>query len=174
MTSVFTLSRVAGLCLLAGAAHASPVHVSTAADAGVPVPPTVYAPAARYQPAAPDAASPDRAWREQNRIVAAQNSMMLTMGGQAPGADPHAGHAGHAPAAAADPHAGHQMAGAGNMSGAAKPCCAGEGCCCKDSGARGACCGKDLADAPQSCAPARPAPASDGAPSGGHQHGAHR
>jgi hypothetical protein len=172
MTSAITLSRVAALCLLAGAAHASPVPVPVpAADAGVPVPPTVYAPAARYQPAAPDAASPDRAWREQNRIVAAQNSMMLTMGGQAHGADPHAGHTGHAPAAG--PHAGHAMAGSGAMPAAARPCCAGEGCCCKDSASKGACCGKDAAGAPQSCAPAQPAPASGGAPSRGHQHGAH-
>ena len=109
MTSAITLSRVAALCLLAGAAHAAPVPVSSAADASVPVPPTVYTPAGQYRPAVPEAASPDRAWREQNRIVAAQDSMMLTMGGQAQGADPHAGHAGHAPAAA-DPHAGHAMA----------------------------------------------------------------
>lgn len=167
MTSAITLSRVAALCLLTGAAHASPVPASTAAaDARVPVPPTVYVPAARYQPAAPDAASPDRAWREQNRIVAAQNSMMLTMGGPAQGADPHAGHTGPAPAA--DPHAGHAMAGSGAMPGAAQSCCAGGGCCCKDSAGKGACCGKDAAGAPPSCAPATPAPAS-----GGHQHGAH-
>jgi len=158
MTSAITLSRVAALCLLAGAAHASPVPVSiAAADAGVPVPPTVYTPAARYQPAAPTAASPALAWREQNRIVAAQDSMMLTMGGQAHGADPHAGHAGHAPAA--DPHAGHAMAGSGAMPGAARPCCAGDGCCSKDP-----------AGAAPSCAPAK---ATDGAESSGHQHGAH-
>jgi hypothetical protein len=169
MTSAITLSRVAALCLLAGAAHASPVPVSTAADASVPVPPTRYTPAAQYRPAVPDAASPDRAWREQNRIVAAQNSMMLTMGGQAQGADPHAGHAGHA-GHAADAHAampmgdaapaqcsaGSASAPAGAKSGASAPSCCADAGCCKDGAGMGGCCGKDAA----------------GAQSGGHQHGA--
>jgi hypothetical protein len=199
MTSAITLSRVAALCLLAGAAHASPVPVS-AADAGAPVPATVYAPAAQYRPAAPDTASPDRAWREQNRIVAAQNSMMLTMGGGAQDDDPHAAHAGHsvgAHAAMAMPAsmpismpmsmrnapparcgAGNAAAPAGTMSGAAAMSCCADGgcdkgaCCCKDGAAMGACCGKDAAGAPQSCAPAMAAPGTHDAQSGGHHHGA--
>lgn len=163
MNYATTLSRVAALCLLAGAAHASPVVVSpAAADAGIAVPATVYSPALPARPAAAEAASPDRAWREQNRIVAGYNPMMLTMaahgaaahaGHAAPAADPHAGHtmaqhgaqAGHGAAAAtsapaADPHAGHRMPAAQAMDGKAAPMSAGgcckDGCCCK--GAAGA------------------------------------
>jgi hypothetical protein len=133
MTFATTLLRVAAPCLLAGAAHAFPVP---AAEPGAPVPPTDYRPAAAYRPAAPEPASPDLVWREQNRIVGAQDSMMLTMGGAA-----HGGHAGHAPAAGGAPKT------------AAMSCCGEGGCCCKDGG----CCGKGAAS-PQSCAPAAPAP----------------
>jgi len=125
MTFATTLFRVAAPCLLAGVAHASPVPVP-AADGGIPVPATVYTSALPYRPAAPAAVRPDQAWREQNRIVGAYDSMALTMGAHAghtaPAADPHAGpaaangtHAGHgamhgaAANAPADPHAGHRM-----------------------------------------------------------------
>jgi len=128
MTFATTLFRVAAPCLLAGVAHASPVPVP-AADGGVPVPATVYTSALPFRPAAPEAVRPDQAWREQNRIVGAYDSMALTMGRHAghaaPAADPHAAHAGHAAAngahaghgamhgaaanAPADPHAGHRM-----------------------------------------------------------------
>ncbi|MGJ9419601.1 hypothetical protein ACHAC9_17860 [Massilia sp. CMS3.1] len=77
MTFVTTLSRVAALCLLAGVAHAAPAAVS-AADGSIPVPATVYSPALSYGAPAPQPASPDRAWREQNRIVAGYDGMMLT------------------------------------------------------------------------------------------------
>jgi hypothetical protein len=119
MTFATTLFRVAAPCLLAGVAYASPVSVSVpAADGGVPVPATVYTPALPYRPAVPEATRPDRAWREQNRIVGAYDSMALTMGAHAghaaPAADPHAGHGGHAAAhdaasAPDDPHAGHRI-----------------------------------------------------------------
>jgi len=116
MTFATTLFRVAAPCLLAGVAHASPVAVPVpAADGGVPVPATVYQSALPYRPTAADAARPDQAWREQNRIVGAYNSMALTMGAHAghaaPAADPHTAHGGHAGAhgAHADPHAGHHM-----------------------------------------------------------------
>ncbi|MBD8531204.1 MULTISPECIES: hypothetical protein [unclassified Massilia] len=125
MTFVSTLFRVAAPCLLAGVAHASPVPVP-AADGGVPVRATVYTSALPYRPAAPEAVRPDQAWREQNRIVAAYDSMALTMGAHAghaaPAADPHAAHAvapdahaghgamhGAAANAPADPHADHRM-----------------------------------------------------------------
>jgi hypothetical protein len=102
MTFATTLFRVAAPCLLAGAAHASPVAVPAAvsvaaADGGVPVPATTYQSALPYRPAAPEAVRPDQAWRAQNRIVGAYDSMALT----------GAAHAGHA--APADPHAGHHM-----------------------------------------------------------------
>ena len=147
MTFTTTLVRVAAPCLLAGAAHAFPVP---AAEPGAPVPPTDYRPAAAYRPAAPEPARPDLVWREQNRIVGAQDSMMLTMGGAA-----HDGHAAHAPAAGTAPKA------------AATSCCGEGGCCCKDGG----CCGGKMAAGPQSCAPAVAAPkASQPA---AHQHPQH-
>jgi len=86
--------------LLAGTAHASP----PAANPDAPVPPTRYQPSSAYTPPAAEPATPDRNWKEQNRIVAAGASHDHA-------AHEHAGHAGHAmPAAApADPHAGHTM-----------------------------------------------------------------
>lgn len=141
MTFATTLVRVAAPCLLAGAAHASPVP---AADPAAPVPPTDYRPAAVYRSAGPEPARPDLAWREQNRIVGAQDSMMLTMGGA--GQQAHAAHAGHTastPAAGSAPQA------------AAMSCCGDAECCCKDGG----CCGGNMAAGAQSCAPATPAPA---------------
>ena len=139
MTFATTLFRVAAPCLLAGAAHASPVAVPVpvpAADGGHPVPATVYSPALPYRAAAAEAASPDRAWREQHRIVGAYNSMMLTMDGH--GADAHAADAKAAPASGAS-------------------CCK-DGCCCKGAAAgSGGCCAKGGDDAPPSCAPALPA-----------------
>jgi hypothetical protein len=153
MTSTIAIFRAAALCLLAGAAHASTVP---AAQADAPVPATRHQPTAYRAPAAQDAA-PDRAWRDQNRIVAGYNSMMLTMGGdqhaqhQAPqaAADPHAGH--KMPAAAApDPHAGHHMPKTAAKAGEPAPLlaaahAAGEskaGCaCCKaKDGAEGGSC----------------------------------
>ncbi|QNA99689.1 hypothetical protein [Massilia sp. Se16.2.3] len=120
MTFARTLFRVAAPCLLAAAAHAAPAQPSIpAAAADAQVPAVRYVDAARYRAPAAAAASPDRGWREQNRIVGATNSMMLTMGGAGHG-DAHAGHgaaapapasapghAGHGSAAAPDPHAGH-------------------------------------------------------------------
>lgn len=175
MTRAITLSRVAALCLLAGAAHASPVP---AADSRIAVPATVYTPAAAWRPAAADAASPDRMWQAQNRIVAAYDSMALTKGGHgagqhpghaAPGADPHAGHAMHAAPGAHGAHAGASQGGSCRASGA----CGKDACCCKgEAGAtHGAgmdgCCARGAADAPRSCAPAPPAPAA------AHRHGEH-
>jgi hypothetical protein len=138
MTFATTLLRVAAPCLLAGAAHASPVP---AADPAAPVPPTDYRPAAVYRAAAPEPASPALAWREQNRIVGAQDAMMPAMGGA--GHDAHTAHAGHAG------HAGHAPA-AGSAPKAAAMACCGEGGSC--------CCGGTMAAGPQSCAPAVPAP----------------
>jgi len=145
MTFATTLVRVAAPCLLAGAAHASPVP---AADPAAPVPPTGYRPAAVYRSPAPEPARPDLAWREQNRIVGAQDSMMLTMGGADHDAHAaHGAHAGHAPAAGSAPKA------------AAMSCC-GEGGCCKEGGCKdGGCCGGNMAAGAQSCAPGTPAPA---------------
>jgi hypothetical protein len=125
MTIDATLSRVAALCLLAGAAHASP---APAADGRTPVPATVYSAILPYRAAATEPASPDRAWREQNRIVGAANSMM-------PAPDGHGAHGTHA----ADPHAGHRMPGAHAADGKAAPMPGGP-------------------DAPQACGPALPAP----------------
>jgi hypothetical protein len=156
MTFATTLFRVAPLCLLAGAAHASPVPAS-AADPAVAVPPTTYSPAAAYRPAAAEAASPERVWREQNRIVAAQDAMTQAMGGAA-----HAGHQMHG-----DAHAGHAPgAQAASTSGCA--CCKdGMGGCC-GMGAMRASAGMEAEGGPQSCAAATPRPAGAGA----HQHGA--
>lgn len=87
--------------LLATAAHAASVP---AADPNAPVPPTRYQTGAAYQPRPAEPATPDQAWKEQNRIVAATPGH----GHAAHGADPHAGHA--MPASSpADPHAGHAM-----------------------------------------------------------------
>ena len=151
MTSTIAFFRAAALCLLASAAHASTVP---AAQADAPVPATRHQPTAYRAPAAQDA-TPDRTWRDQNRIVAGYDSMMLTMAGDghaqhsAPqaAADPHAGHKMQA-AAAPDPHAGHHMpktvaqAGetapllaAAHAAGQSKAGCA---CCKAKDGAQGA------------------------------------
>jgi hypothetical protein len=162
MTFATTLVRVAAPCLLAGAAHASPVP---AADPAAPVPRTDYRPAAAYRSAAPEPASPDLAWREQNRIVGAQDSMMPAMGGAAP--DAHTAHAAHAGHGA---HAGHAASTAAPGSGpkaAAMSCCGEEGCCCKEGG----CCGGNMAAGAQSCAPAAPAPTAS--QPAAHQHPQH-
>ena len=159
MTFATTLSRVAALCLLAGAAHALPVPV---ADSSAPVPATVYAPAAGYVPAAPEPAGPAQVWREQNRIVAGGDAM--------PAMDAHAGHG------AMHDHAA--MQGAAQVKTAAAPAtiaaamsmktasamqCGGGGeSCCKDDmllqgrrrRARMICCAKGDGAAAQSCAPA--------------------
>ena len=87
--------------LLAASAQAASVP---AADPKAPVPPTRYQTSATYQPRPAEPATPDQAWKEQNRIVAATPGH----GHAAHGADPHAGHAMPA-AASADPHAGHTM-----------------------------------------------------------------
>ncbi|MET0983728.1 MAG: hypothetical protein ABWY02_16600 [Telluria sp.] len=126
MTFAIAFCRAAALCLLAGSAYAATVP---AADASAPVPATRYQPTV-YPAPSPPSATPDQAWREQNRIVAAYDSMALTMPadsghgahGQhaAAGADPHAG---HKMPAAADPHAGHHM-----HTGAATGGCCKDGC----------------------------------------------
>jgi hypothetical protein len=128
MTLAIAFCRAAALCLLAGSAYAGTVP---AADPNAPVPATRYQPTAWETPA-PPSATPAAAWREQNRIVAAYDSMSLTM----PAHGGHAAHAGHKMPAAAEPHAGHGMhtdaahAGPGNLDG----CCQGGegGSCCKD------------------------------------------
>lgn len=100
--------------LLAFTVHAAHAASVPAADPNAPVPPTRYQTGAAYQPRPAEPATPDQAWKEQNRIVAATTGH----GHAAHGAGPHAGHAmpadphaGHAmPAsAAANPHAGHVM-----------------------------------------------------------------
>ncbi|WP_305821287.1 hypothetical protein [Massilia brevitalea] len=90
--------------LLAVSVHAAHAASVPAADPNAPVPPTRYQTGAAYQPRRAEPATPDQAWKEQNRIVAATPGH----GHATHGADPHAGHA--MPAAApADPHAGHAM-----------------------------------------------------------------
>jgi len=97
--STFTRPQLLLACLLASAltpAAAQSGHRTTlaanATDPDAAVPDTRYQPA--YMPPARAAATttPDRAWQEHNRIVAAQ-----------PGHDAHAGHGKPAP----DPHAHH-------------------------------------------------------------------
>lgn len=161
MTFATTLSRVAALCLLAGAAHALPVPV---ADSGAPVPATVYAPAAGYRPAPPEAAGPALVWREQNRIVAAGDAMPATHDHAAMHGAVHAKTAG-APAT---------IAAAMSMQTASAEQCGGAGAsCCK--GATMACCAKGDGAAMPSCAPATAAKAgAETAPAhAGHQHGGH-
>lgn len=158
MTIDATLSRVAALCLLAGAAHASP---APAADGRTPVPATVYSAILPYRAAATEPASPDRAWREQNRIVGAANSML-------PALDGHGAHGTHA----ADPHAGHRMSSAHTADGKAAPmpgsCCKGAAAGASHTGMQGCCAGSSPA-APQSCGPALPAPNS-APPPAPHRH----
>ena len=90
--------------LLAATVHAAHAASVPAADPNAPVPPTRYQTGAAYQPRPAEPATPDQAWKEQNRIVAATPGHGHAMHG----ADPHAGHA--MPAAApADLHAGHAM-----------------------------------------------------------------
>lgn len=106
-------------CLLAAAAHAGSQSTALpAANPDAPVPPTRYQSSTAYQPLAAEPATPDQAWREQNRIVGAGPGRDHTTHGhaghampQAAPVDPHAGHAGHAmpQAAPVDPHAGHAM-----------------------------------------------------------------
>ncbi len=92
--------------LLAASAHAANAPSVPAADPNAPVPPTRYQTGATYQPRPAEPATPDQAWKEQNRIVAATPGH--GHGHAAHGADPHAGHAMPAPAPA-NPHAGHAM-----------------------------------------------------------------
>ena len=105
-------------CLLAANVQAgSPYPAVPAANPDAPVPPTQYQSSAAYRPLSPEPATPDQAWREQNRIVAAGPGHDHAAHGHAAHAghampqaaplDPHAGHA--MPAAAADPHAGHTL-----------------------------------------------------------------
>jgi len=91
-------------CLLAGTAHAAPAASIPAADPATPVAPTRYRPSAAYRPLSAEPLTPDRAWKEQNRIVGAAPGHDHA----APGAGAHAGHTMPAPAPA-DPHAGHTM-----------------------------------------------------------------
>jgi hypothetical protein len=111
------LARAAACLLLAAAgthAHAQQA-IQAAADPQAAVPATRYQPALDKRAGAAPAASPDASWVASNQAVAATNSMALTMqamdGGQQQAADPHAAHAGHAPApgAPADAHAGHMQ-----------------------------------------------------------------
>lgn len=104
--------------LLAASFHAAHAASVPAADPNAPVPPTRYQTGAAYQPRPAEPATPDQAWKEQNRIVAATPGHGHAMHGADPHAghampasspaDPHAGHAMPAPAPA-DPHAGHAM-----------------------------------------------------------------
>jgi len=141
----------AGACLLLVASAASPFHAQAhtqpAADPQAAVPGTRYQPALGARPEAAPAGTPDQNWVAGNQLVAATNSMALTM-------KPMASHAGHggAPAQAPDPHAGHAgMQGMEGMNmgkqdspdmctpsgkdGAAaggKMACCQSTCCCKD------------------------------------------
>ena len=92
----------AGLLLAACASHAQ-AQTPQAADAQAAVPATRYQSTLGAHPEAASA-TPDQNWVAGNQLVAATNSMALTM-------KPMAGHAGHggAPAQSADPHAGHDM-----------------------------------------------------------------
>jgi|GEM_PF-3156364 len=164
MKNRFHIAR-AGACLLLCASAASTVHAQAqtqpATDAQAAVPATRYQSAfgARPETAAP--ATPDQNWVAGNQLVAATNSMALTMkpmashaghgGAPAQAADPHAGHA-MPPALSADPHAGHagmqgmpgmnmgkqdspDMCTPGAKDGAAaggKMSCCQPSCCCKD------------------------------------------
>jgi hypothetical protein len=87
--------RRAVACLLAAFA-AAPGHAQTTApDPDAAVPETRYQPAHIGRAPAPMTTTPDRAWRENNRIVAGQAG--------------HAGHGGHGGPAAQEDHAGHAM-----------------------------------------------------------------
>lgn len=85
-------------CLLAGAFASAASAQSQSADPDAAVPETRYQPAHVARAPAAATTTPDRAWQENNRIVAGQPA--------------HAGHAGHgkhtSPAKPAeDPHAHH-------------------------------------------------------------------
>lgn len=107
MKTRFHIAR-AGACLLLSAAAALPFHAQAqsqpAADPQAAVPATNYQSALGARAEAAASATPDQNWVAGNQLVAATNSMALTM-------KPMAGHAGHGgtPAQAADPHAGHAM-----------------------------------------------------------------
>jgi hypothetical protein len=105
------LARAACLLLAMAGAHAKaqaelPVQAA-AADPQAAVPATRYQSALSYRPAEAAATSPDRNWVASNQLVAATNSMALTMKARpaAHAADPHAGHARQDHAA--DEHSGH-------------------------------------------------------------------
>lgn len=99
---------LAAVLLAAGALPAAAQAQSGAADPQAAVPATIYKPAIVYRPEAANGSTPDRNWAQNNAIVAATNSMSLTMKGMQGAADPHGGaHAGHAmPAAPAPAPAG--------------------------------------------------------------------
>jgi hypothetical protein len=150
MKNRFHIAR-AGACLLLAASAASSVYAQTqtqpAADAQAAVPATRYQSTLGARPETAAPATPDQNWVAGNQLVAATNSMALTM-------KPMASHAGHgvAPAQAADPHAGHagmqamqgmnmgkqdspDMCTPGAKDGAAaggKMSCCQPACCCKD------------------------------------------
>jgi hypothetical protein len=159
MKTRFHIARAgAGLLLSALACH---VQARQAADAQADVPATSYQSAlgTRAEPAS--ATTPDQNWVASNQLVAATNSMALTMkpmaghaghGAAQPqaaqAAGPHAGHAMPAPQSP-DPHAGHagmagmnmgkqdspDMCAPGGKDGAAaggKMSCCQPSCCCKD------------------------------------------
>ena len=110
--STFTRPQLLLACILAGVLtpavaqsghRATPAANATAPDAAVPE--TRYQPA--YMPPARAAATttPDRAWQEHNRIVAAQPGHDAHAENGKPVPDPHA-HSGHGKPAP-DPHAHH-------------------------------------------------------------------
>lgn len=125
MPSAISFIGAALPCLLLGAAHAATATIPAAAP-DAPVPATHYQSSAAYRALPAAGATPDQAWKEQNRIVAATDSMALTMAGHGQahaghggGADPHAGHgqaaahaghAGHQATSSGDPHAAHKAA----------------------------------------------------------------
>jgi len=88
----------AAVLLAAGALPAAAQAQSGAADPQAAVPATVYQPAIVYRPEAANDSTPDRNWAQNNAIVAATNSMSLTMKGMKGAAGPHSG-----------PHSGHPM-----------------------------------------------------------------
>jgi hypothetical protein len=79
----------AGLLLAMGAAHVhAQASIPAAADPQAAVPATRYQSALDHRPEPPPASSPDQNWVASNAIVAATNSMALTM-------KPMKGHAEH-------------------------------------------------------------------------------
>jgi hypothetical protein len=145
------LARAAACLLLA----ASSVHAyaqqapALAADSQAAVPPTNYQSALVKRTEAAPTTSPDANWVKSNELVAATNSMALTMKPMASqAADPHAGHAMHgmqgmskqdrpamcSPGGAEGAGKGMQCMSGGKAADGKMSCCGSgcESCCCMD------------------------------------------